>query len=230
MVKILVVEDTLTTQTLIESALEDLGAVTCTASIGEADQALRESKFDLVVLDVQLPDGDGFALCEKLRARPEYKETPIIFLTSQSQVDNRVRGLRLGGDDYVVKPFDPNELCARAEARLRRPSAGSSGKLEVAGFRADMDGQAVYFTPPGQPERNLELTRIEFKLLVLFLRHPGQVFARLELLKKIWGENTHVSEHTVDTHISSLRKKIAASAAQLKSIPKQGYILELPRP
>ena len=90
----------------------------------------------------------------------------------------------------------------------------------------DMDAQAVFFKEAEQPERNLDLTRIEFKILLLLMKQPGQVFSRTAVLKKVWGEATHVLEHTVDTHISSLRKKIQPSGHQIKSLPKQGYYLE----
>lgn len=225
MARILVIEDSLTTQALIQSCLDDLSEVVCVSSLNEAERQLRQGPFDLLLLDVVLPDGDGFEFCERLRDRAEYAHLPLIFLTGKTQLDDRVRGLRLGGDDYIGKPFEPDELRARVEARLRRRSGDSLPSLK--GFRVDLDGQAVYFQDSaGGTEKNLELTRIEFKLLLIFMRHLDRFFSRAELLKKAWGDNTHVSDHTVDTHISSLRKKIAACPYQIKSVVKRGYRLE----
>lgn len=225
MAKILVIEDSLTTQALIQSCLQDLSEIVCVSSLNDADRELRRASFDLLLLDVSLPDGDGFEFCERLRGRAEFSHLPLIFLTGKTQLDDRVRGLRLGGDDYIGKPFEPDELRARVEARLRRRSGESLPVLK--GFRVDLDGQAVFYQErAGAPEINLELTRIEFKLLLIFMRNLDKIFSRAELLKRAWGENTHVSDHTVDTHISSLRKKIAVSPYQVKSIIKRGYRLE----
>ncbi len=223
MTKILVVEDTRATLALIRASLEDIAEVTCATSLAEAESFLKAGSFDLMVLDVMLPDGDGFSLCEKVRSSPAHARTPVIFLTGQSEIDDRVRGLKLG-DDYVLKPFDGEELKARVQARLRRAGDGEA-PLEAGGFRVDMNRQAVLLSSPDGGERDLDLTRIEFKILVLFIRHPGTPFSRAEVLKKVWGEGTHVSEHTVDTHISTLRKKIAPGGAQVTKIAKQGYIL-----
>lgn len=226
MSKILIVEDSLTTQALIQSTLESNGVIKCVGSIAEAEAELKKTHFDLIILDVLLPDGDGFELCDQIRKTQSHAETPLIFLTGQTEVDDKVRGLKLGGDDYIIKPFSPVELQARVLARLRRKSFDQM-PARIDGFRVDFDTQTVYFQPPGQNEINLELTRIEFKLLLFFIKNIEQIFSRADLLQKVWGENTHVSEHTVDTHISSLRKKITMCPYQVKSVIKQGYKFEL---
>ncbi len=224
--KILVVEDSLTTQALIHSTLEGMGTIKCVGALAEAEEELRKTHFDLIILDVLLPDGDGFELCDRIRKTQSHAETPLIFLTGQSELDDKVRGLKLGGDDYIIKPFSPVELQARVLARLRRKPS-DQGQIRIEGFRVDHDTQTVFFQPPGQTEINLELTRIEFKLLLFFMKNIEQIFSRADLLQKVWGENTHVSEHTVDTHISSLRKKITMCPYQVKSVVKQGYKFEL---
>ena len=229
MSKVLIVEDSLTTQALIQASIEAIASVKCVPTIAEAENALRENEFDLIVLDVLLPDGDGFDFCGKLRQQSQFAQIPLIFLTGQSEVNDKVRGLALGGDDYVVKPFSPEELQARIQVRLRRKPS-DTGPLKLGGFRVDFDTQVVFFqNPETKEEKNLELTKIEFKLLVFFLRNIEKIFSRMELLQKVWGGTTHVSEHTVDTHISSLRKKIAASGYQVKSVVKQGYVFTCKR-
>lgn len=224
--RILVVEDSLTTQLLIQSSLEKSADIKCVATIAEAEKELSQSKYDLFILDVLLPDGDGFDLCHRIRNKPSFAETPLIFLTGRSEVDDRVKGLDLGGDDYMVKPFSPEELQARVTARLRRKS-GDNSNLKLNGFRVDFNKQVVYLKVGSKEERNLDLTRIEFKLIVFFMQNIGRIFSRGDLLRKVWGDGTHVSEHTVDTHISSLRKKIVESDYQVKSVVKQGYKFEL---
>jgi DNA-binding response OmpR family regulator len=128
-----------------------------------------------------------------------------------------------------LKPFEPAELHARIDSHLRRSSraAADSTSLRIAGLQIDIASQKAVLLGEGAVPQDLNLTRIEFKLLVLFLRNPGKIYSRAELLKQVWGEGTHVSEHTVDTHISSLRKKIGGARCQLKSIAKQGYCVEL---
>lgn len=224
--RILVVEDSPTTQALIRASLEKIAHVKCVGSIKDGEQELNRNNYDLLVLDVVLPDGDGFSLCERLRTKPEFADLLLIFLTDQAELDNKVKGLKLGGDDFLAKPFSPLELQARVNARLRRKSATPNSTLKVNGFRVDFNTQTVYLQTAEQEEKNLDLTRIEFKLLVFFLRNIEKIFSRSDLLQKIWGEGTHVSEHTVDTHISSLRKKIIMSGYQVKSVVKQGYKLE----
>lgn len=223
--KILVVEDSLTTQALIQSTLNNIGQITCVASILDAEKELKKTHYDLIILDVLLPDGDGFELCDRIRKSHSHAETPLIFLTGRSEIDDKVRGLKLGGDDYVSKPFSPVELEARVLARLRRKITDQS-PVRIEGFRVDFNTQTVFYQNHARTEVNLDLTRIEFKLLIFFMRNMSQLFSRADLLKKVWGENTHVSEHTVDTHISSLRKKIAMSPYQVKSVVKQGYKFE----
>ncbi len=224
--KILVVEDSLTTQALIQSTLESIGSVRSVSTVADAEFELKQNHFDLIILDVLLPDGNGFELCDRIRKTQSHAETPLIFLTGKAEVDDKVRGLKLGGDDYIVKPFSPVELQARVLARLRRKSSDQA-PIRLEGFRVDFDTQTVFFQPAGKSEINLDLTRIEFKLLIFFIKNIGQIFSRADLLQKVWGGNTHVSEHTVDTHISSLRKKITMSPYQVKSVIKQGYKLEL---
>ena len=224
--RILIVEDSLTTQTLIQSSLDQIAIIQCVSSIADAEKELNKNNYDLLILDVLLPDGDGFNFCQKLRNQPKFSDLPLIFLTGQTELDDKVKGLKLGGDDYIVKPFAPDELQARVQARLRRKPKDSS-TLSVDGFHIDFNAQAVFFKGSQiEQEQNLDLTRIEFKLLVFFLRHIGKTFSRADLLQKVWGESTHVSEHTVDTHISSLRKKIVATGYQIKSVLKQGYKFE----
>jgi len=223
---ILVIEDARDMQLMLRAILEDTYTLTFAESLDEAERFVKTGNYDLILLDVILPDGSGFGLCEKLKSSGDLKNVPVIFLTGETDVDQRVKGLQLGADDYVLKPFDEAELRARVQSQLRRAESQFQGQtaFKAGKFKIDTAIQKAIVSTPGQPERDLDLTRIEFKLLVHFLKNPGRVFSRADLLKQVWGADTHVSEHTVDTHISSLRKKIGISGGEIKAIVRQGYL------
>ncbi len=164
-------------------------------------ERIRGSRPDLIILDVMLPDGDGFELCRQIRADPSLTSIPILFLTARSEEADRVMGLEIGGDDYVTKPFSPRELLARVKAHLRRQT---NSKSKVAGpIRVDVDSRRAYLR-----DQQLSLTATEFRLLELFLSSPGRVFSREQLLNSIWGEGYHVSPRNVDVHIRRLRERV----------------------
>jgi DNA-binding response OmpR family regulator len=206
---ILVVEDDPRISDVLEYALKNDGHPVRLVNRGrEAIELCRANPPALVVLDIGLPDIDGFEVCRLLRT---FSDTPVIFLTSRSDEINRVVGLEIGGDDYVVKPFSTRELLARIKAVLRRGSAASvraaageppvgilrHGKIEIdpVKFQVLCNGAAVI------------LTRQEFRLLELLVRHPGRVFTRDQLLDQAWGDGGLVTDRTIDVHIKTLRKK-----------------------
>ncbi len=166
---------------------------------------LKEWKPDLIILDVMLPDTDGFDLCRKIRKIPDLARVPVLFLTARSDEVDRVLGLEIGGDDYITKPFSPRELMARVKAHLRR---GEQDSEEVAGvqvgpFRLDRSAHRVFLGP-----RELTLTSTEYRLLDFFLLHPGHAYGRDQLLTEVWGEQHFVTPRTVDVHIRRLREQI----------------------
>ena len=204
--KVLVVEDDPRISEVLQYALKAEGYVVRTSQRGrEAIEIARRSLPGLIVLDVGLPDIDGFEVCRTLRT---FSDVPVIFLTSRSDEIDRVVGLEIGGDDYVVKPFSPRELLARIKAIRRRndrPAPGPSedrpelryGPLTIdAGrFRVQCQG------------REIVLTAQEFKLLELLVGSPGRVFTRAQLLNRAWGDGGLVTDRTIDVHVKSLRKK-----------------------
>jgi two-component system alkaline phosphatase synthesis response regulator PhoP len=175
-------------------------------SVGEAPAALDRATgggYDAILLDVMLPGGNGFDVCRTIRQRGI--QTPILMLTARGQVVDRVVGLKLGADDYLVKPFEMAELLARIEALLRRaPAAGPSPD----GFRfgdVAIDFRRAEVTKAGQ---RLELSAREFKLLRYFVEHRGAALSRDELLNEVWGYNSMPSTRTVDVHVAWLRQKL----------------------
>ncbi len=172
--------------------------------VGEGERALERadsSSFDLILLDVMLPGKDGFAVCRELRRSGA--QTPIILLTAKSHEAEKVLGLELGADDYITKPFSPVELRARIKAALRRGASESHEVFRIGDVEVDFDRFEVRCA--GKP---VDVTPIEFKLLVAFVRNRRTVLSRQQLLDKVWGRDTYVTDRVVDTHVGNLRKKI----------------------
>jgi DNA-binding response OmpR family regulator len=165
---------------------------------------LESWKPDLIVLDVMLPEEDGFDLCRRIRQSPVLAGTPVLFLTARSDEVDRVLGLEIGGDDYMTKPFSPRELVARVKAHLRRGEReGEAPVTAVGSFKLDRGAHRVFLR-----DRELSLTSTEFKLLELFLTHAGRAYSRDQLLEEVWGQQRYVTPRTVDVHIRRLREHI----------------------
>ncbi len=184
--------------------------------------SLRSAKPDLVVLDLMLPDTDGFTICRGMRADRGLASIPVIMLTARAEEADRILGLELGADDYVVKPFSPKELAARVKAVLRRaaPEAGRS-RLEVGdGLVVDIDTHEVYLK--GQ---KLELTQAEFRLLHLLASRVGWVFSREKILDHLWGDEKNVTDRSVDVHVKHLRDKLGPAGGLIVNVRGVGYKL-----
>jgi two-component system response regulator RegX3 len=202
---ILLVEDEESITTPLVEALHREGfdtAVSATAS--ESLEAFSRARPDLVLLDVMLPDGSGFEVCRELRAR---SRVPIIMLTARGEEADRVAGLELGADDYVVKPFSARELVARVRAVLRRAAEAAEpkadGVTEIRDVRIDRPRRTVSFRG-----EELELSRKEFDLLRLLVDNAGSVVTRERLIDEVWDTNWFGSTKTLDVHVSGLRKKL----------------------
>ena len=167
-------------------------------------RALEQAKPDLILLDVMLPDVDGFELCRQIRQSAVLARTPVLFLTARSDEVDRVLGLEIGGDDYMTKPFSPRELIARVKAHLRREDMDTEpASAEIGPFRLDRTARRVFLG-----EREISLTATEFNLLEYFLTHPGRAYSRDQLLEAVWGESRYVTPRTVDVHVRRLREQI----------------------
>lgn len=221
---ILLVEDSISMQLLVRTVLENFCSLTCVTSIADAERALKDGKFSLILLDMGLPDGDGLLFCKALRDRPATREVPIVFLTNESRVERKVLGFTVGADDYIVKPFEPAELLARLETSLKRKPQGTPATTVVKhDLRFDLTSQRAFQTDPDGTETELDLTPNEFKIFFHLLNHEGMTFSREHLLETLWGPAVHVTTHTIATHISTLRKKIGAYGAMIRGVPKKGY-------
>ena len=199
---------------------------------GEALARLRAQRPDLVVLDVGLPDINGFEVCRTLRT---FSDVPVIFLTARHEEIDRIVGLEIGADDYVVKPFSPRELAARVRVILRRarPPAEAAAMPAVmpapgrpTGFQHDADGARVAYR--GQW---LDLTRYEYRLLEVLVQHPGRIYARSQLMDLVWHDALDTVDRTVDTHIKTLRAKLRdvdPEGDPIRTHRGMGYSLEAP--
>jgi phosphate regulon transcriptional regulator PhoB len=171
----------------------------------EGVEGLRRNPPDLLLLDIMLPDEDGLAICRRLRSDDRLKSLPVVFLTARGEEIDRIVGLEIGADDYVVKPFSPRELVARVKAVLRRQGRAAEPEETVAVRDLRLDARTQDVTVRGAP---VELSALEFKLLYFLASHPRQVFTRERLLDEVWGRDCSVTLRTVDVHIRRLREKI----------------------
>ena len=192
----------------------------------EALQALREQEIHLVLLDVMMPEMDGIAALAAIRRE---SNVPVILLTAKSEDTDKVPGLNVGADDYVTKPFNPVELCARVRSQLRRylqlgGGAAQSGTLKLGGI--ELDDRKKIVTRDGEP---VSLTPREYDILKFLMQHPGEVFSPGELYRRVWGEEPFGAESTVAVHIRHLREKLEITPAQpryLRAVWGQGYKME----
>ena len=201
---VLIVEDEPAIAENIKYALTTEGFDTVWHSGGKGVLAyLDKAPVDLIVLDIGLPDMNGMELCKAIRKK---HTVPVIFLTARSDEVDRIVGLEIGADDYMVKPFSPRELAARVKAILRRTGTFSAPVLEEKGgpvFQVDESRMKIsYFSSP------LDLSRYEYRLLALFITRPGQVFSRDLLLERVWDEPEMSMDRTVDVHIKNIRAKL----------------------
>lgn len=204
-VRVLIVEDEAPLSELLRYNLEADGYDVAVAERGEeVDLILRENPPDLVVLDWRLPGFLGIELCHRMREHSETSQLPVIMLTARGEESERLRGLAMGADEYIMKPFSVPELLARIRALLRRTNSFHvTAILRVADIELDRDCRRVT-----RGDREVRLGPTEFRLLEFLMRSPGRVFTRAQLLDGIWGHNVYIDERTVDVHIGRLRKAI----------------------
>lgn len=224
MTKVLIVDDERDMRHLIEMMLKNSQFETITASSGEeAYYALRHNNVDLILLDVMMPNENGFEVCTKIR---ETSKVPIIFLTARDASEDKVRGLTIGADDYIVKPFTIDELVARINAVLRRTGATEleiqQKYIAIDPIKLDEVARKVYVE-----DKVVPLTLKEFELLYLFMLNPGTAYSREQLLERIWDIDYAGGTRTVDTHIKTLRLKLGKQASEyVQTVWGVGYRFE----
>jgi two-component system phosphate regulon response regulator PhoB len=220
--RILVVEDEAPIRDMLRFALERADfRVDLAADVAEARLRIAERRPDLLLLDWMLPGVSGLEFTRELKGSPTTRDLPIIMVTARGEEEDKVRGLNLGCDDYLSKPFSVPELVARIQAVLRRAlPGGAEEKMSVAGLQVDTASQRV--TAKGIP---VHLGPTEYRLLHFFVSHPERVYTREQVLDRVWGQNVYVEERTVDVHIRRLRKALAPHGydAMIQTVRGTGY-------
>lgn len=223
MARALVVEDDVDIATLITHYLERDGWRCDVARDGlEAVAKLGSEAYRLVVLDLQLPGKDGLAVLTQIRANPKLKDLPVVIVTARGEETDRIVGLEIGADDYIVKPFSPKEFAARVKAILRRVdrTEGADDVVEVGPVRIDRARHTVL-----EDGRSVHLTAKEFSLLVALAEAKGRVLSRDRLLEDIWGYGYIEGMRTIDVHVRRLREKLPLIAGRIASVKPIGYRL-----
>lgn len=218
--KILIVDDEPDVIELVRYNLEDAGFdVECAADGSEGLEKARCTAPNLILLDVMLPGLDGFEICKLLRNHPQTAGIPVIMLTAKAEEIDRVIGLELGAEDYVTKPFSPRELLLRIKKSLQHFSPGlTKDVFDLGVLHVDVARHKVTVK-----NRRVELTAIEFKLLVLLMQRIGRVQSREQLLRDVWEYDAHIDTRTVDTHMRRLRDKLGRAASYLDTVRGVGY-------
>lgn len=220
MANILVVEDEKNMQEIIAEYMQR-GGHTCFTADDSVDalMILKNNPMDLMILDVMMPHLDGFSVCKMAR---EMSNLPIIILTAKSEEEDKLKGYKLGADDYITKPFSPKVLLAKVGALLRRSStvptdALNVGKISIipASHKTFVNGQEI------------TLTHKEYELLYFFMVNPGQIFSREQLLNRIWGYDFEGTTRTIDTHIKTLRQKLGDEGKHIVTLIRSGYKFEV---
>jgi DNA-binding response OmpR family regulator len=224
--QILVVEDEPDVASLIKHTLDRAGDIDVLV-VGTGEAALKTTSDRapaLIILDLNLPGFDGLEVCRILRARPPMATVPIIMLTARGTESDRVQGLDVGADDYIVKPFSPRELAARVRAALRRVRTDATAQPVAADLYrgkhivADFDAVSVVVD-----DRPIQLTRREFELLRYLVQNRNRVLSRDRLLERVWGYEHIVETRSVDVHVGRLRGKLGAAAHQIETVVGLGY-------
>ena len=227
--KIVIVEDEYDIQELLKVSLtKESYDIKIFQTANSLKESVYENEYDLMILDLMLPDADGLDLCKEFKMDSRTKDIPIILLTAKSDEFDKVLGLELGADDYITKPFSVRELVARVKAVLRRYK-GIDNKTENAAniirvgneISIDQDRYEVRHN-----ETVLQLTKTEFKILSILSSKIGRVFSRDQLLERLWGNDKIVTDRTIDVHIKNLRDKLGSAGHYVKNIKGIGYKIE----
>lgn len=230
--EILIVEDEREIAEIIRECLEAEGFACRVCHDGySALRLYNEHQPDLVILDLRLPEMDGLEVCTQIRTKSAANDPYILMLTSRGEEIDRIIGLSTGADDYYIKPFSPRELVARVRALLRRRlrEEDRSALIRTKSFTIDLEQHCISRQIDDEPTQLLDLSSSEFKLMAVFVKHPGRVWSRRQLIEKLWGDDFFGEERVIDTHIARLRKKIESEVGKprfIQTVVGVGYKFE----
>lgn len=207
---------------LIQTCLGGEKHVIKATSLAEAREKLKDATYDLILLDVGLPDGDGLQFCSEIKNMPQHVQVPVFFLTGRSDTINKVMAFNLGAEDYIVKPFDPLELKARIEARIRKQTQPLNIKV-YGGIKIDFIRNLVELQNNDNTWEAIDLTLTEYKVLTFLVQNMDAVLSRNQIIEFVWGPSVHILDRNVDSHVSSLRKKLKSYGAHIRAVHGLGY-------
>lgn len=224
MPKVLLIEDNEVMRLLAKTTLKDV-SLSMAGSLKEAQSLIQANGFDLILLDIGLPDGDGLSFLSQMNEAP-YAQTPVIIITGKNDISSKVTAFSSGAEDFITKPFDPIELKARVLAKLKKIEQikSQSDLIKIGDLKIIPSKQKVVLMYE-QEQIPLDLTTLEFKLLLVLAKQPEQVYSREKLLSEVWGDDLSVTTRSVDTHIAHLRKKIHKSKVKIDTVVRSGYRL-----
>jgi two-component system, OmpR family, phosphate regulon response regulator PhoB len=228
MSKILLVDDAKDIHMILNAVFDEDQIIVSAFDLKHATQLLEKEVFDLILLDIVLPDGDGLEFCAKLRAQSSTKDIPVIFLSGKSDLSAKSIGFSLGAEDYIVKPFEPLEVKLRCTAKLKKYEVKKykETQFKIGDLRFEIPSQRV-FLKNDLTEELLNLTPTGFKLLLYLARNESQVLSREQIINAVWGAGTFIVDRTVDTHVGSIRKRLTTANLSIQSVHGQGYKLHL---
>lgn len=230
MYKILVVEDAEDQQKILKRTFSGY-QVLCVANADMASETIKNNEIDLLILDINLPQRDGYSLLNELRDDLNKRSIPVFCVSGRNDITDKVTAFSLGVDDYIVKPYDPIELRARVEGKLKKsPRNRNADVLTVGNLKIDFGRHKVWMETPENAHAEIDLSPIEFKLLQCLSRRSEQVYTREQLILAAWGDNAEVSGRVVDVHIHFLRKKLGPLASYIKSVTGVGYKIDASKP
>lgn len=223
---VLAVEDAADYRHFIRLGLEGHFHLEIVSTASAAIKAVSEKHYDLFLLDIILPDLNGFSLCEKLMTSPRGRGIPVIFLSGKNDLPTKQMAFSLGAEDYIVKPFDPAELCLRVNARIKRARPSATSVLRKGMLQINMGFQKAYLCRSEGPTE-LPLTAIDFRLLNFLMQNEGVILSREQIVRAVWPNRVHVSERAVDNHIFNLRGHLGSAASYVRAVRGKGYVFSL---
>tara|TARA_R110000868_G_scaffold248282_12_gene504705 strand:- start:8318 stop:9016 length:699 start_codon:yes stop_codon:yes gene_type:complete len=221
---ILLIDDDPEIQTLLETVLTPTYALFHVDNLKNARDFINRSVPDLILLDDELPDGRGIEMFNNLKSVEGARQTPILMLTKKGAVENKVAAFELGAEDYITKPFEPLEVLARVQLRLKHKRSDSSSAPSTRFDDLELDvPMSKAYLHAGESKNEIDMTPIEFKILYLLASKKGEVLSRKDILSEVWGDSQHVIERTVDQHVSKIRKKLQECSYTVRSAHGRGY-------
>ncbi len=225
MQRLLLVEDNEVMRVLAANTLKEF-SLSMASTLKEAQALMQTNTFDLILLDIGLPDGDGLTFLNHL-SNASGAQTPVIIISGKTDIASKVTAFSFGAEDFISKPFDPIELKARVSAKLRKieQAKTSSDQLKIGDLIITVSKQKVVIQSGGNDQMPIDLTTLEFKLLLSLAKYPERVYTREHLLSEVWGNDLSVTLRSVDTHVAHLRKKIHKSTVKIDTVIRSGYRL-----